>query len=86
MTTHIIFAGKRGRLTGFLSGTEASFLSEIAVRNGVPQSAIMVEEDSTNTLENIQCAWTRLSRESIQAKRLAGQSPSASGMAPIWSF
>ena len=49
----ILFSGGRGRLTGEIAGTEAEFMLERAVRVGVPESKILVEATSTNSLENI---------------------------------
>jgi hypothetical protein len=49
----ILFSGGRGRLTGEIAGTEAEFMLGRAVRAGVPESKILVEATSTNTLENV---------------------------------
>lgn len=62
----IIFSGGRGRLTGKLAGTEAGFLKKTAMESGVPEHAILAEETSTNTLENI-----RHSRQILMARNTA---------------
>lgn len=50
----LIFAGGLGRLTeGMWTETEADMFARIAVEKGVPAEAILVENRSTNTGENI---------------------------------
>lgn len=50
----IIFAGGLGRLTeGLWTETEADKFAAIALQKGVPKEAILVENRSTNTGENI---------------------------------
>ena len=50
----LIFSGGLGRLTdGLWEETEADKFSRIAVQMGVPKTAILVENKSTNTGENI---------------------------------
>lgn len=66
----IMFSGNRGRLTGCLSGTEASFLKAVALKNDVPDKAIVLEENSTNTLENIQFTRKKVLEEGITADRV----------------
>jgi uncharacterized SAM-binding protein YcdF (DUF218 family) len=51
----LIFAGDLGRLTNDLwSEPEADLFARIAVEKGVPKEAILIENRSTNTGENIQ--------------------------------
>jgi uncharacterized SAM-binding protein YcdF (DUF218 family) len=51
----LIFAGGLGRLTNDLwSEPEADLFARIAVEKGVPKEAILIENRSTNTGENIQ--------------------------------
>jgi uncharacterized SAM-binding protein YcdF (DUF218 family) len=50
----LIFSGGLGRLTeGIWEDTEAEKFSAIAKNNGVPESAILIENKSTNTGNNI---------------------------------
>jgi uncharacterized SAM-binding protein YcdF (DUF218 family) len=51
----MIFAGGLGRLTeGMWTEPEADLFARIAVEKGVPKEAILIENRSTNTGENIQ--------------------------------
>jgi uncharacterized SAM-binding protein YcdF (DUF218 family) len=51
----LIFSGGLGNLTrGIWDQPEADLFAEIAVRMGVPREAILIENRSTNTGENIQ--------------------------------
>lgn len=50
----LIFSGGLGRLTKeSWTETEASFFARIAMERGVPKDAILIEDQSTNTGENI---------------------------------
>lgn len=50
----LIFSGGLGRLTeGLWTETEADLFSKIAIDKGVPKEAIMIENKSANTGENI---------------------------------
>lgn len=50
----VIFSGGLGRLTeGVWTETEADLFSKIAIEKGVPKEAILIENKSTNTGENI---------------------------------
>lgn len=50
----IIFSGGLGRLTeGMWTESEADLFAKIAIEKGVPQQAILIENESTNTGENI---------------------------------
>lgn len=66
----LIFSGGLGRLTENLwTKTEADLFADIAVQHGVPREAILVENRSTNTGENI-----RLVRQLLEEKGLDLQS------------
>jgi uncharacterized SAM-binding protein YcdF (DUF218 family) len=66
----LIFAGGLGRLTeGMWSEPEADLFARIAVEKGVPKQAILIENRSTNTGENI-----LLVQELLKAKALNPQS------------
>jgi len=50
----VIFSGGLGRLTnGMWTETEADQFAQIAIEKGVPKEAILIENKSTNTGENI---------------------------------
>lgn len=50
----LIFSGGLGRLTeGMWTETEADKFAKIAMKKGVPEKAILIENKSTNTGENI---------------------------------
>ena len=50
----LIFSGGLGRLTeGVWTETEADLFAKIAIKKGVPREAILIENKSTNTGENI---------------------------------
>ena len=54
MAPLLIFSGGLGRLTaGLWKESEASIFARIAIDAGVPEKAILMEERSTNTGENI---------------------------------
>lgn len=51
----LVFSGGVGNLTrGMFLGSEAEAFAEIALKMGVPKSALLLEKHSTNTGENIQ--------------------------------
>jgi hypothetical protein len=54
--SQLLFSGKRGRLSEGIPEhlTEAEFFRDLALRAGVPPSAILLETKSTNMLQNIQ--------------------------------
>src|SRR6476661_5100384 len=65
----LIFAGGLGRLTeGMWTESEADLFARIAVEKGVPEEAILIENRSTNTGENIQ-----LVQQLLKAKGLNPQ-------------
>lgn len=65
----LIFAGGLGRLTeGMWTESEADLFAHIAMEKGVPEKAILIENRSTNTGENIQ-----LVRQLLQSKNLNPQ-------------
>lgn len=68
---YIIFTGGLGRITKKIwRKAEAAKFAEIAISRGVPESAVFVEDKSTNTGENI--AYTRklISDKCIPADRV----------------
>lgn len=65
----LIFSGGLGRLTeGYFQQSEAALFAEVAVAQGVPPEAILVEPHSTNTGENF-----RLTQQLLQARGLTYQ-------------
>jgi len=65
----ILFSGARGRMTEHWSGTEAETMAAIAQEHGVPPQALHIENQATNTGENI-----RFSRTIVDAL-VAGRTP-----------
>jgi len=66
----VIFSGGLGRLTQELwTQTEAELFADIALKKGVPPEAILIENRSTNTGENV-----LFTRELLQQKNLDPQS------------
>lgn len=50
----VVFSGGLGRLTeGLWTETEADLFAKIAIKKGVPEESILIENRSTNTGENI---------------------------------
>jgi uncharacterized SAM-binding protein YcdF (DUF218 family) len=65
----LIFAGGLGRLTeGLWTESEADLFARIAVEKGVPKEAILVENHSTNTGENIQLVRQLLKEKNLDPK------------------
>ncbi len=62
----LIFSGGLGRLTeGMWAETEAEKFAKIALQHGVPKEAILVENKSTNTGENITFTQTLLQSKNL---------------------
>jgi uncharacterized SAM-binding protein YcdF (DUF218 family) len=62
----LVFAGGLGRLTeGMWSEPEADLFARIAIEKGVPQQAILVENRSTNTGENIRLVQQLLKEKGL---------------------
>ncbi len=62
----IVFSGGLGRLTqGLWAKPEAHIFSEIAIKAGVPEDKILIEDRSTNTGENVLLARELLCRKDI---------------------
>lgn len=62
----LIFAGGLGRLTeGMWTESEADLFARIAMEKGVPAEAILIENRSTNTGENIQLVRQLLSEKDL---------------------
>lgn len=62
----VIFSGGLGRLTeGVWTETEADLFSKIAIEKGVPKEAILIENKSTNTGENILFTQQLLAKKNL---------------------
>jgi uncharacterized SAM-binding protein YcdF (DUF218 family) len=62
----LIFAGGLGRLTdGTFTEPEADLFAKIAMQKGVPKEAILIENRSTNTGENIQLVQKLLKEKGL---------------------
>ena len=67
----VLFSGGLGRNTlGIQSTTEAERFAETAIKHGVPERDILIENRSTNTAENIAFTKKLLEENGIFAKRL----------------
>lgn len=66
----LIFAGGLGRLTeGLWTESEADLFARIAIEKGVSKEAIMIENRSTNTGENIHFVRQLLSEKGLELQR-----------------
>ena len=63
MAPWILFSGARGRMTQEWAETEAEAMAGVARGCGVPEEAIFIEKEATNTGENI-----RFSRELLDSR------------------
>jgi uncharacterized SAM-binding protein YcdF (DUF218 family) len=64
---YLVFSGNTGALTKKLfSKPEAEVFADIATRKGVPESAILIENRSTNTGENIRFTKALLEEKAIK--------------------
>jgi uncharacterized SAM-binding protein YcdF (DUF218 family) len=62
----LVFAGGLGYVTrSTFAKPEAQLFAEIAVRMGVPATAILIEDRSTTTTENIQLSYELMQRHDI---------------------
>lgn len=69
MAPKILFSGGLGRLTANnWTDPEAEIFSKIAINMGVPKSAILIENKSTNTGENISFSMILLEEHGIMPK------------------
>lgn len=63
----IIFSGAVGKLTeGLFDCSEAQHFANIAINMGVPASAILVEDQATNTGENISLTMALLTQNNLK--------------------
>lgn len=61
----LVFSGGRGKVTESWADSEARFFADTAESLGVPRSAILLEEEATNTGENITLTRALLDRHGI---------------------
>lgn len=67
----ILFAGGFGKITkDEFAQTEAEIYKDIALKNGVPESDILLETKSTNTGDNFRFANKILKENNIDAKKI----------------
>jgi uncharacterized SAM-binding protein YcdF (DUF218 family) len=67
----MLFSGNVGRLTaGRFEKSEAATFADAAVRLGVPRSAILIEDTSTNTGENIDRSRGLLASAGVQPSHI----------------
>lgn len=69
----VLFTGALGRNTRYMwTESEASRFARIAMKEGVPESAILIEDRATNTAENIHFSRQLLAERGIRAGRILG--------------
>ena len=67
----VVFSGNAGRMTaGTFENSEAQMMKDRAVKLGVPAEAILVEETSTNTGENIRMTQDLLKRHGVDTSKV----------------
>ena len=66
----IVFSGKRGHLTERWRKTEADKFGEIAIQAGVPRNKILIENEATNSGENVLFSKRLLARKGINPRKL----------------
>ncbi len=67
----ILFSGGFGKDTGRLwNKTEAEVFAEIAIKAGVPKSAIILEDKSTNTGENIKFTRQLVEQNNLKVSKV----------------
>ncbi|MHC4334566.1 MAG: ElyC/SanA/YdcF family protein [Planctomycetota bacterium] len=66
----IVFCGGPGGLTGEIQGSEAAWLRDVALREGVPADCISLEERSSNVLENVLFVRTLLLDDGVLPERV----------------
>ena len=67
----LIFSGGLGRLTKEAwTESEASLFAQVAIQKGVPPAAILIEDQSTNTGENILFTRGMLQQKGLDPQRL----------------
>lgn len=68
---YIIFSGGLGNLTqGVWDETEADKFAKVALKMGVPQNKILIENKSTNTGQNIQFVYELLQKKNLHPKSM----------------
>lgn len=65
LAPRIIFSGGFGRLTGHFTRPEAEMFAEEAMKAGVPPDKIIIENESTNTGENIRFSYELLQKQDL---------------------
>jgi uncharacterized SAM-binding protein YcdF (DUF218 family) len=69
MAPLMVFSGGFGRLTGDFEKPEAEIFAEIAIRAGVPESALLIENESANTGQNIEFSQKLLQARGLHPQR-----------------
>jgi len=71
MAPVIIFSGGLGNLTeGVWDEPEADIFSKIAINMGVPKEAILIENKSTNTGENVRFSYELMKINNVSPKKM----------------
>ncbi len=70
MGNHLITTGGFGRLTEkIFDKPEAQIFADVAVERGVPKEAILIEDESTNTFDNL-----RFTRQHLEQRAIVSES------------
>lgn len=67
---HVLITGRKTRYIPDDVANEAQYFKQLMVAAGVPSEAIVLEERSTNTLEDVQMGMTTLALRGIVPKRI----------------
>lgn len=66
----IVFSGGQGILTKDFDRPEADIFADIAIGTGVPEEKILIENESTNTGENIEFTKKLLSEKGVDPQKI----------------
>jgi uncharacterized SAM-binding protein YcdF (DUF218 family) len=66
----VLIAGRKTRYIPEDVENEAQYFKEIIVAHGVPETAVILEERSVNTLEDVVCGMQTLASKGITPKRV----------------
>ena len=70
MAPRVLIAGRKTRYLPEDVPTEARYFKEIMMAHGVPEHAIVLEERSTNTLEDVLLGMETLAQQGVAPKRV----------------
>jgi uncharacterized SAM-binding protein YcdF (DUF218 family) len=65
----VVLSGGRGKVTESWPTSEAAYFADTAAALGVPRSAMLLEEEATNTGENLTCTRALLERHGVPVRQ-----------------